>query len=225
MMPGKEDAVEQTAEQIVIHRVERERQALEQVTTAMWIVEAAKYLSGGRLLNSPAADFLAKGPSSGKSSEHTRVLDLGGQPKCAWAWHCAREFPSVKGYPATTDPRATTSQIRGPSNHRRIPVTHLWQLPFPDSHFDAISARSLFTFLKNEKPLGELVDEYDMCLRECLRCLKPGGYLEFFVLDAEIVHAGPRGTAASVEFGFNLKARGYDPAPSKGGSAGCAEQA
>ena len=216
MMPGKEDAVEQTAEQRVICRVERERQALEQVTTAMWIVEAAKYLSGGRLLNSPAAEILSKGPCSGKSSEHTRVLDLGGQPKCDWAWHCAREFPGVKVYTATTDPRATTSNIRGPSNHRLIPVTHLWQLPFPDNHFDAISARSLFTFLKNEKPLGEVVDEYDMCLRECLRCLKPGGYLEFFVLDAEIVHAGPRGTAASVEFGFNLKSRGYDPAPSKG---------
>ena len=216
MMPGNEDSSEQTAEQKVIIRVKKERQALEQVTTAMWIVKAAKYLSGGRLLNSTAAEFLSKGRQSGNCSEHTRILDLGGQPKYDWAWHCAREFPSAKVYTATTDPRATTSNIRGPSNHRLIPVTHLWQLPFPDNHFDAISARSLFTYLKNEKPLGKVIDEYDMCLRECLRCLKPGGYLEYFVLDAEIVHAGPRGTTASVEFGFNLKSRGYDPAPSKG---------
>lgn len=213
MFPGKEEVLEQTEEQQVIARVKRERQALEQVTAAMWIVEAAKYLSGGRLLNSPAANVLS---GSFKTDDQLRVLDLGGQPKCDWAWHCAREYPNVKTYTATSDIRARTTNVRGPSNHRLVPVEKLWQLPFPDDHFDAISARSLFTFLKNEKPLGETDDEYDMCLRECLRCLKPGGYLEFFILDAEIVHAGPRGTAASVEFGFNLKSRGYDPAPSKG---------
>ncbi|KAI9873711.1 MAG: hypothetical protein M1830_010696, partial [Pleopsidium flavum] len=59
------------------------------------------------------------------------------------------------------------------------------------------------------------IDEYDLCLTECLRCLKPGGYLEFSVLDSEIIHPGPLGSAKSVEFGFNLKTRGYDPAPTK----------
>ncbi|MCJ1414835.1 hypothetical protein MMC32_001164 [Xylographa parallela] len=216
MMPGKEDPVEETAEQEVTARVERERQALEQVTTSMWIVEAAKYLCGGHLLNSPAAGVLSQAPLPTPNSEHIRVLDLGGQPKCDWAWHCAREYPNVKTYTATSDLQAAAHNLRGPSNHRLVTVLHLWQLPFPDNHFDAISARSLFAFLHNEKPLGETVDEYDMCLRECLRCLKPGGYLEFFVLDAEIVHPGPGGTALSVEFGFNLKARGYDAAPTKG---------
>ena len=216
MMPGKGDAVEETAEQRVISRVERERQALEQVTPAMWIVEAIRYLNGGRIVNGPVSTVLSNAaPLTKKNVEHVRVLDLGGQPRCDWAWHCAREYPNVKIYTATSDHRAQGSSLRGPSNHRLVSVTKLWELPFPDNHFDAISARSLFTFLKNEKPLGETVDEYDMCLKECLRCLKPGGYLEWFVLDSEIVHAGPRGTAVSVEFGFNLKARGYDPAPSK----------
>ena len=216
MMPGKGDFVEETAEQRVISRVERERQALEQVTPAMWIVEAIRYLNGGRIVNGPVADVLSNAPSTSNNNvEHVRVLDLGGQPKCDWAWHCAREYPNVKTYTATNDNRAQGTPIRGPSNHRLVSVENLWELPFPDNHFDAISARSLFTFLKNEKPLGETIDEYDMCLKECLRCLKPGGYLEWFVLDSEIVHAGPRGTAVSVEFGFNLKARGYDPAPSK----------
>lgn len=217
MMPGKSEVVEQTAEQRVIARVERERQALEQVTVASWVVDALKYLSGGRLLNSPVTKVLSQAASPGSSGSYqARLLDLGGQPKCDWAWHCCRELPSVKIYTATCDQRAAASNLRGPSNHRSVSVAKLWELPFPDGHFDAISARSLFTFLKNEKPLGEAIDEYDACLRECMRCLKPGGYLEFFVLDSEIVHSGPRGTAASVEFGFNLKARGYDPAPTKG---------
>ncbi|MCJ1259182.1 hypothetical protein MMC24_007018 [Lignoscripta atroalba] len=221
MMPGKGlmDDAEQTTEQRVIARIEKERQALEQVNTAMWIVEASKYLCGGRLLNSPVVGVLVRARpldlKPGIGVQRVRVLDLGGQAKCDWAWHCAREYPNVKVYTATDDQHSMMSSLRGPSNHRLLSVTKLWELPFPDNHFDAISARSLFKFLKNEKPLGETVDEYDICLRECLRCLKPGGFLEFFVLDAEIVHSGPRGTAVSVEFGFNLKARGYDPAPTK----------
>ncbi|MCJ1352297.1 MAG: hypothetical protein MMC33_002281 [Icmadophila ericetorum] len=212
MMPGKE--TEETAEQRVIARVEKERQALKQINTSTWVVEAGRYLNGGRLLNSPKVKALAAS-SKLEGQEQVRVLDLGGQAHCNWAWSCARDYPNAKMYTATSDQRTINDNLRGPSNHRLVRVGQLWDLPFPDNHFDVISARSLFTFLKNEKPLGATVDEYDMCLRECVRCLKPGGFLEFFVLDSEIVHSGPRGSAVSVEFGFNLRSRGYDPAPTK----------
>ncbi|KAL8723162.1 MAG: hypothetical protein Q9225_000503 [Loekoesia sp. 1 TL-2023] len=212
MMPGGgADAAEETSEQKIIARVERERQALEQISASMWVVEAARYLHGGNLLNSPAVDLLH---ISGNHSS-ARVLDLGGQPNCGWAWHCSRAYRNAKIYTATTEHELVKSSLRGPSNHRRTAVTNLWELPYPDNHFTVISARSLFQHLKQEKPFGEAVEQYDLCLRECLRCLKPGGYLEFFVLDSEIVNAGALGTAASVEFGFNLKTRGYDPAPTK----------
>ncbi|MCJ1439641.1 MAG: hypothetical protein MMC23_000121 [Stictis urceolatum] len=217
MMPGKGNDDEETAEQRVIAQVQRERQALEQVAPAMWIVEAMRFLSGGRLLNSPAAGVLSRAPDYEIATppEHVRILDLGGQPQCDWAWHCAREYPNVKTYTATCDHRSINLSLRGPSNHRLVEVDNLWSLPFPNNHFDVISARSLPMFLKAEKSLGDSRDEYDKCLRECMRCLKPGGYLEFFLLDSEIVLGGNRGSAASVEFGFNLKARGYDPAPTK----------
>jgi hypothetical protein len=48
-----------------------------------------------------------------------------------------------------------------------------------------------------------------------MRVLKPGGYLEFSVMDSDIVNAGPLGLAKSVEFGFNLKTLGYDAHPTK----------
>ncbi|KAI4253869.1 MAG: hypothetical protein L6R42_007411 [Xanthoria sp. 1 TBL-2021] len=209
MMPGiGADASEETSEQRVIARVERERQALEQISASMWVVEAARYLHGGNLLNNPAVDSLMKGDSA-------RVLDLGGQPNCGWAWHCSRAYRNAKVYTATTEHELIDSSLRGPSNHRRTAVSNLWELPYPDNHFTVISTRSLFQYLKQEKPLGQAIDQYDLCLRECLRCLKPGGYLEFFVMDSEVVNAGTLGTAASVEFGFNLKTRGYDPAPTK----------
>ena len=218
MMPGKEsEAADLTAEQRVIARVERERQVLEQVKGSMWIVEAIRYLTGGCLLNSPAAETLKHAPrdSGTGNSLRIRALDLGGQPTCDWAWHCARTYPNAKTYTVTAGQHPTMSKLSGPANHRSMPVAKLWKLPFPDAHFDAISARSLFIFLRNEKPPGEATDEYNLCLLECLRCLKPGGYFEFFIMDSEVVRSGSRGTAVSVEFGFNLKNRGYDPAPTK----------
>lgn len=215
MFPGKDlGENEQTVEQKVISRVERERQALEQLNTSMWVVEASKFLSGGKLLNSPAVKDLAY-QSHLSDPASMRILDLGGLPSCDWAWHCSREYPNSKVYTVTTESHFIDPSIRGPSNHRCVLVSKLWELPYPDHHFDSISARSLFTHLKNEKPLKQAADEYDLCLHECLRCLKPGGYLEFFLLDSEIVNAGSRGTAVSVEFGFNLKTRGYDPVPTK----------
>ena len=221
MFPGKEaDQLEETTEQKVIARVERERQALEQVNSRIWVIEAAKYLNGGKLLNSPAAAALNKAPAlgdidRGKIRCPPRVLDLGGQPNGDWAWHASREYQYARLYTASLEQHLVDSGIRGPRNHRRIAVTELWQLPYPDNYFNTISARSLFAYLKTEKPLGQAADEYDLCLHECLRCLKPGGYLEWFMMDSEIVNAGTRGTATSVEFGFNLKTRGYDPIPTK----------
>ena len=219
MMPGKE-IPDETAEQKVIARVDRERQALEQVNSRMWIIEAAKYLNGGKLLNSPATTVLNKVPSltdieNGKVKCPARVLDLGGQASGDWAWHCSREYQYARVYTASIEMALLESRIRGPRNHRPIAVPALWQLPYPDNYFNAISARSLFAFLKAEKLPGLSQDEYDLCLHECMRCLKPGGYLEYFLMDAEIVNAGTLGNAASVEFGFNLRTHGYDPTPTK----------
>lgn len=216
MFPGKsKNENEQTAEQRVISRVERERQALQQLNTSMWVIEASRFLKHGKLLNSPAAKKLVRKSRDEKCTEQMRVLDLGGLPNCDWAWHCAREYPNAKVYTATTRSYPVDFHIRGPENHRCVEVSKLWALPYASNCFDAVSARSLFTHLKNEKPLGQKMDEYDLCLQECLRCLKPGGYLEFFILDSEILSSGPRGTAVSVEFSFNLKTRGYDPTPTK----------
>ena len=70
--------------------------------------------------------------------------------------------------------------------------------------------------LKHEPVPGQTqIDEYDLCLKECMRVLKPGGYLEYLLMDASIAHSGPLGSAMSVEFGFNLKTRGYDAVPTK----------
>lgn len=95
-------------------------------------------------------------------------------------------------------------------------VPKLWKLPFPSNHFDVVSARTLYLALRCTLPAGSTgVDEYDLCLDECLRVLKPGGHLEFSLFDNDIVNAGPLGAALASSFSESLRANGYDAAPTK----------
>ncbi|KAF7156684.1 hypothetical protein CNMCM5623_000357 [Aspergillus felis] len=208
------------AEKAQFSILEKEQLVLSQLRSPMWALDALRYLNGGHLVTSPARRRLSTATAQPASPQRgrgrrLRVLDLGGHASCEWAWQLAHDYPNVKVYTVFTEHQAVNHGIKGPSNHCQIPVSQLWKLPFSDNKFDLISARSLPALLKNERPVGETQDEYDLCLQECRRCLKPGGYLEFFVMDAEISRAGPYATAASVEFAFNLKTRGYDPLPTK----------
>ncbi|KAL2817197.1 hypothetical protein BJX63DRAFT_118251 [Aspergillus granulosus] len=208
------------AEKAQFSMIEKEQLVLSQISQPMWAMEAMRYLYGGNLVASPVRERLSKRSSSKTGTQkpkrrQIRVLDLGGHATAEWAWHLAHDYPSVKVYTAYTDHQQVNKAIKGPPNHKHIQVSSLWKLPFPDNKFDVISARSLPAFLKTERPAGETLDEYDLCLRECHRCLKPGGFLEFFVMDAEISRAGPYASATSIEFSFNLKIRGYDPVPTR----------
>lgn len=201
-------------------RADKEREALGQMAMATWHVAATKLLNGGQLVSAPVAKHLAR---LARQSSHTpagprdraRILDLGGQGACDWAWHAALKYPNAKVYTVTTKVirQLSNSNIRGPPNHRQVAVERLTRLPFADGHFEVVSARELHSILKFAGENGE--DEWEACLAECERVLKPGGYLDFSVLDSDIINAGPRGLARSVEFGFALKTLGYDPTPSR----------
>lgn len=199
---------------------DKEAEAFNQMAPATWNVMAMKLLNGGRLIAAPVAKRLARLSSMGPKMDGTprdraRILDLGGQATCDWAWHCASEYPNTKVYTVTTKAlrQLSNSNIRGPKNHRQIAVDRLVKLPFNDNQFDLISAREIYSILKQNGENGQ--DEWDSCLKECMRVLKPGGYLEFSIMDSDIVNAGPQGLAKSVEFGFNLNTLGYDPQPTK----------
>ena len=60
-----------------------------------------------------------------------------------------------------------------------------------------------------------IIDEYDLCLEECLRVLKPGGYLEYFLFDNDIVNPGPLAVELSTKFTNELEANSYDPYPTR----------
>lgn len=196
---------------------EKEIEAFAQMATSNWAVAASKALQGGRLFSAPIAQRLARLSrlSVTASGTRARILDLGGQATCDWAWHCALAYPNAKVYTVTTKAlrQLSNANVRGPPNHRQVAVPRLTKLPFPDGHFDLVAARELHSLLKFVGENGR--DEWEACLAECHRVLKPGGYIEFSVLDSDVVNAGPLGLAKSVEFGFGLKTLGYDPQPTR----------
>ncbi|CAN9098460.1 unnamed protein product [Alternaria alternata] len=191
-----------------IARAQMERQALDQMLPIHWVLQAQKQLNGGKLLSKPAVRCITRASAP-------RVLDVGGIATNDWAWDVAYDYPYAKVITVYTAGNNKSSNVKGPDNHKHLTVPNLWTLPFPSGHFDVVSARTLYELLKTSKPVGKSSDEYDLCLKECYRCLKPGGILDFSLMDADVVHAGRNAQAMSVEFGFNLKTRGYDAQPTK----------
>ncbi|KAG9188448.1 hypothetical protein G6011_02371 [Alternaria panax] len=191
-----------------IARAQMERQALDQMLPIHWVLQAQKQLNGGKLLSKPAVRCITRASSP-------RVLDVGGVATNDWAWDVAYDYPYAKVTTVYTAGNNMSSNVKGPDNHKHLTVPNLWTLPFPSGHFDVVSARTLYELLKTSKPVGKSSDEYDLCLKECYRCLKPGGILDFSLMDADVVHAGRNAQAMGVEFGFNLKTRGYDAQPTK----------
>lgn len=195
----------------IIARAERERQALEQMAASSWHVSAQKELYGGKLITSPIVETF-------KGRKDVSILDLAGQVHCSWAWNVAIEHPDAEIHTTVSsdaEAHVAESRLEGPNNHHVSAAPKPWELPFADETFDVISARQLYAFLKTTWPKGHGADEWDLTLRECLRCLKPGGYLEFNLMDAELLHADAVCQALGVEFAFNLKTRGYDPSAGK----------
>ncbi|KAL5116256.1 hypothetical protein ACEQ8H_005814 [Pleosporales sp. CAS-2024a] len=191
-----------------IARAQTERQALDQMLPAQWVLQAQKQLNGGKLLSKPAVRCITR-------TSIPRVLDVGGVATNDWAWNVAYDYPYAQVTTVYTAGNNLSSNVAGPENHKHMTVPNLWTLPFPSGHFDVISARTLYELLKTSKPLGRSADEYDLCLKECYRCLKPGGVFEYNLLDADMIHAGRNAQAMGVEFGFNLKTRGYDAQSTK----------
>ncbi|PNS18543.1 DnaJ subfamily C member 3 [Sphaceloma murrayae] len=194
-----------------IARAERERQALEQIVPSVWSLDAARHIFGSTLITSPAVAHL-------RSGADRRILDFGGAPSCDWGWAVALQFRHCTVITVPSSPTSTTAEIlTGPPNHSVVPAARFTALPFEDNTFDLISARSLHALLRTTcpDPSRPEHDEYDAVIAEFLRVLRPGGYLEFNLLDAELLHPGPLGQALSVEFAFVLRQRGYDPQASR----------
>ncbi|KAF2857851.1 hypothetical protein K470DRAFT_222534 [Piedraia hortae CBS 480.64] len=189
-----------------VEKARRQQEAFEQMEPSSWAVSAQRTVQGGKLLTSPVVE-------SFRQRANVCILDVNGQVNCGWAWEIAADHPRANVFTTVgsdAEAHVAASSIEGPPNHFVAVANRPWELPFSDNSFDIISARSLHRDLKTTRPDGYAADEWDLCLQECRRVLKPGGYLEFSLLDAELCHADPTGQAIGVEFAFALRTLGYD---------------
>jgi SAM-dependent methyltransferase len=146
----------------------------------------SKWLSFGRVLFSPV-HFELKDPNE------DRVLVIDGLGK-DWSYYCALTYPEATVYDvgpgvsssaASSDTTEPWSTLR---NHRHICHESLTNaLPFPMHFFASVVLRF---------PTALPSSVHRFILSEAKRVLRPGGYLEFSVLDLDLVNMGNRARRA-----------------------------
>ncbi|KAH9863392.1 hypothetical protein IAQ61_009669 [Plenodomus lingam] len=146
----------------------------------------SKWLSFGRVLFSPV-HFELKDPNE------DRVLVIDGLGK-DWSYYCALTYPEATVYNMSDEPSPAGSEENTSeawsslSNHRHICHSSLKKaFPFPMHFFACVVLRF---------PTALPSSEHRFILSEAKRVLRPGGFLEFSVLDMDLVNMGNRARRA-----------------------------
>ncbi|KAF2856753.1 hypothetical protein T440DRAFT_7267 [Plenodomus tracheiphilus IPT5] len=146
----------------------------------------SKWLSFGRVLFSPVHFEL-------KDASEDRVLVIDGLGK-DWSYYCALTYPEATVYNMSDEPSPVASEDNPSepwstlSNHRHICHTSLKKaFPFPMHFFASVVLRF---------PTALPSSEHRFILSEAKRVLRPGGFLEFSVLDMDLVNMGNRARRA-----------------------------
>ncbi|KAK6537825.1 hypothetical protein TWF694_010728 [Orbilia ellipsospora] len=186
-MPGTEDALEG------------------EMKVRLWALMTSRWLSFGRVLVSPAHEEIK---SAASSSAGKRILVIDGLGNDDWSFYCSLNYPNATVYNLTPS-QATypTSPASGrpvsgnpgdnPNNHHQIHHTSFASpFPFPSGFFSVVT----FRFLPCTSDAL-----WPFIISQCMRVLKPGGYLELSVLDIDMVNMGPRTKRTLDEIKLNLR--------------------
>lgn len=147
----------------------------------------SKWLSFGRVLFSPA-HLQLKNPNT------DRVLVIDGLGK-DWSYYCALTYPEATIYNLGPGP-SSSATLDGASsepwstlrNHHYVGIESLSSpFPFPMSYFACVVIRF---------PTALSSAVHHAVISECKRVLRPGGHLEFSVLDLDLVNMGNRARRA-----------------------------
>ncbi|KAF2132153.1 hypothetical protein P153DRAFT_284787 [Dothidotthia symphoricarpi CBS 119687] len=147
----------------------------------------SKWLSFGRVLFSPVHFEL-------KDSREDRILVIDGLGK-DWSYYCALTYPEAAVYDIGPGASSSTVPTDNPSepwstlpNHRHICHPSLTTaFPYPMNFFACV-------VLRFPSALPSSVHKF--LLSEARRVLRPGGHLEFSVLDLDLVNMGNRARRA-----------------------------
>ncbi|KAK6537016.1 hypothetical protein TWF281_001220 [Arthrobotrys megalospora] len=186
-MPGTEDALEG------------------EMKVRLWALMTSRWLSFGRVLVSPAHEEIKSAPSG---STNKRILVIDGLGNDDWSFYCSLNYPNATVYNLTPSPAIYPTSPAGgqPSpgnsadnlnNHHQIHhASFASPFPFPSGFFTVVT----FRFLPCTSDAL-----WPFIISQCMRVLKPGGYLELSVLDIDMVNMGPRTKRTVDEIKLNLR--------------------
>jgi hypothetical protein len=142
----------------------------------------SKWLTFGRILFSPAHHEV-------RLAEESRILVIDGLGD-DWSHYVATSYPNATVYNLgiSTSNNSGSSGWGPLKNYRHFNHPSLsTPLPFPRGFFAAV----VFRF-----PMAATEYEYQACILESKRVLRPGGHLEVVALDIDMMNMGTRGRRA-----------------------------
>ena len=150
----------------------------------------SRWLSFDRVLFSPAHDEV----------KTDRILVLDGLGNDDWSYYCAETYRNAGIFnlsPTPSRPQQQTLALHLPQNHRQIQYLNLGnRFPFPPGFFAAAVLRF---------PLATSEGAYLNATLECMRVLRPGGYLEMSILDLDMVNMGNKARKALRELKLRMQ--------------------
>ncbi|KAH8160977.1 hypothetical protein CIB48_g7261 [Xylaria polymorpha] len=160
---------------------------LSQVNLRVGSMTVSKWLTFGHVLFSPVREDLA---NEGSSLKRQSILVIDGLGNDDWSFYAAETYPAANFFnlspraPLPREHQTTSSFPLSPPNHHQIQFTsHADKFPFgPDS----------FTALVFRFPSAAPEAHYRNIISEAERVLKPGGFIEFSVLDVDLNNVGNR---------------------------------
>ncbi|KAM0796532.1 hypothetical protein BDR22DRAFT_811921 [Usnea florida] len=151
----------------------------------------SRWLSFDKVLFSPAL-------AEARRSHETRVLVLDGLGNDDWSFYCAETYVDVEIFNLTSRPASSpqTGALELPKNYHQAQHVDLrGQFPFDPGFFTAVVLRF---------PAAMSEDAYRNSIAECMRVLRPGGYLEMSILDIDMVNMGHRAKRALRELKYRM---------------------
>ncbi|KAF2835691.1 hypothetical protein M501DRAFT_941400 [Patellaria atrata CBS 101060] len=143
----------------------------------LWALTAYQWFTNGKQLQSPLHEILTEGRTAG------RVLHLHGSQ--ADGWFLAARYPRATIYTVsssnTTSP--PTDWPSPPNHHCLYLPTASFTIPFADNYFDFVVSKTLPKLVHN--------DQWTSVFQDCMRILKPGGWMEISTLDPHFARQGP----------------------------------
>lgn len=150
----------------------------------------SRWLSFDRVLFSPAHVEL----------DSDRLLVLDGIGNDDWSFYCAETYKDANIFnlsPTPSRPQHQSAALRLPKNHRQIQLASLGnRFPFPPGFFSAAVLRF---------PSATTEVAYSNAISECMRVLRPEGYLEMSILDLDMVNMGNKARKALRELKVRMQ--------------------